>query len=237
MSGDPVALVTGAAGGIGLAIADRLAAAGYRVLGGDVAEATCEHPGITPHQLDVMLPDSVAAAVEAARSLGELTAVVNCAGLLRETKVASADERAIEQVIAVNLTGAIRVCNASVPHMPDGSAIVNIGSISSESGSARGVSAYAASKGGLHAYSRALACEVGRRGIRVNVIAPGIVRAPMADIMLSPEGAEERIVRSIPLGRLAEPDDIAGAVRFLLSPDASYITGVYLAVDGGVLAT
>lgn len=237
MSGDPVALVTGAAGGIGLAIARRLAAAGYRVLAGDVAEAAGDHPGLVAHRLDVLSPDSVTAAVEAARSLGELTAVVNCAGLLRETLVATADEHEIDQVIAVNLTGAIRVCTASVPHMPEGSAIVNIGSIASEGGSARGVSAYAASKGGLHAYSRALACEIGRRGIRVNVVAPGIVRAPMSDVMLAPDGAEERIVRSIPLRRLAEPDDIARAVQFLLSADASYITGVYLAVDGGVLAT
>jgi 3-oxoacyl-[acyl-carrier protein] reductase len=237
MTDGRVALVTGAAGGIGRAIAMQLAADGYRVLAGDVADPPGEHPGVVDHRLDVLSPDSVAAAVDAARTLGELTAVVNCAGLLREVQVSDGDDSSIEDVIAVNLTGAIRVCRATVLHLGEGSAIVNIGSISSEAGSAKGVSAYAASKGGLHAYSRALACELGRRGIRVNVIAPGVVRAPMADIMLAPEGAEERIVRTIPLRRLAEPADIASAVGFLLSPAASYITGVYLAVDGGLLAT
>jgi 3-oxoacyl-[acyl-carrier protein] reductase len=232
-----VALVTGAAGGIGRAIATHLATAGYRVLAGDVADPPGEHPGVVDQRLDVLSRDSVTAAVDAACALGRLAAVVNCAGLLREVQVTDGDDSAIEDVIAVNLTGAIRVCRATVPHLGEGAAIVNIGSISSEAGSAKGVSAYAASKGGLHAYSRALACELGRRGIRVNVIAPGIVRAPMADLMLAPEGAEERIVRTIPLRRLAEPDDISGAVGFLLSPAASYITGVYLAVDGGLLAT
>ena len=229
-----VALVTGAAGGIGGAIVDRLIEAGYVVVAGDVQPSPHESAAVQPVTLDVRSNDSVAATVDAAATLGRLHAVVNCAGILRETPIDRSDERDVDAVTNVNLVGTMRVCRLASPHLDGGAAIVNIGSLAGSAGSAPAVSAYAASKGGVESYTRALACELGGRRVRVNVVAPGFVRAPMSELMRS--DGDERLARKVPLGRLGEPQEIAEVVEFLLSDRASYVTGVVVHVDGGVLA-
>ncbi|MGE3622134.1 MAG: SDR family NAD(P)-dependent oxidoreductase, partial [Acidimicrobiia bacterium] len=138
-------------------------------------------------------------------------------------------------VLAVNLAGTKRVTRAVAPRMPAGGAIVNISSISVSTPSAYGVSTYASSKAGVEAYTRATANELGPKGIRVNAVEPGYVRAPMLTTLLDARG-EERLVKTIPLRRLAEVGDIAEVVEFLASDRAAYVTGIVVPVDGGALA-
>jgi NAD(P)-dependent dehydrogenase (short-subunit alcohol dehydrogenase family) len=135
----------------------------------------------------------------------------------------------------VNVAGAARVCRAAVPHMAAGSAIVNVGSVTARSGRLRGASAYGASKAGVEALTRYLAVELAPR-IRVNAVVPGYIRVPMSPSMQAVSGGEDKLVESIPLGRLGEPSEIADVVGYLLSPRASYLTGSVLVADGGVLA-
>lgn len=236
MSDASVALVTGAGGGIGAAIAQTLAERGHTVVAADLALGRHDHPAIHPVAADVTDDASVTAAIDLARSLGRLRGVVNCAGLLIETPVGDLDGRGNEAMLAVNLLGAMRVVRLAVPHMESGSSIVNITSIAAASGSAPAVSGYASTKGGLEAYTRAMACELGPRGIRVNSLAPGIIRAPMAGLLLHDERSEQRMLRQIPLGRLGEPVDIGKVTAFLLSDDAAYVHGIVVTVDGGLRA-
>ena len=232
-----VAFVTGGAGGIGRASVQRLLESGYVVISGDLVEDVADHaPGSVPVQLDVTSEESIAGAVHRIREIGELQAVVNCAGFLRTTTLSEMSFDDVDVITDVNLIGVMRICHAAVPLLVSPAAIVNIGSIAATAGSAPGVSAYAASKAGLEGYTRALACELGRSGVRVNLVAPGFILAPMSGMMRGSAGGEEQLARRVPLRRLGEPEDIAEVVEFLLSPRAAYINGVVLPVDGGVLA-
>jgi NAD(P)-dependent dehydrogenase (short-subunit alcohol dehydrogenase family) len=241
-----VAFVTGGAGGIGAAIVDRLSESRWQVVRADLAPALEAHGasaaasdaghGVVSQLLDVRSSTSVEQAIAAACELGELGAVVNCAGMLRETPLETMLESDVDDMLAVNLAGVIRVCRTAAPRLGPGSSIVNISSIAAAAGSAKGVSVYGATKAGVEGLTRALACELGPMGVRVNAIEPGFVRAPMADTLLDRPGGEERLVRTVPLGRLAEPSEIADVVEFLCSPRASYVTGSIVVVDGGVRA-
>jgi 3-oxoacyl-[acyl-carrier protein] reductase len=231
-----VAFVTGAAGGIGQAICAALAQAGLTVYGGDLSVAAEQADGeVILAPLDIRSSESVEVAVAAAAQLGSITGVVNCAGIVRHTPLDDLSEAAVRAVWDVNVAGAARVCRAAVPHMPDGSAIVNIGSVTARSGRLRGASAYGASKAGVEALTRYLAVELAP-GIRVNAVVPGYINVPMSPSMRAVSGGEERLTEMIPLGRLGETSEIADVVEYLLSPRSSYITGSALLVDGGLLA-
>jgi 3-oxoacyl-[acyl-carrier protein] reductase len=237
-----VAIVTGGAGGIGQAINRRLLREGYTVVAGDLAEAiAADDPsfgdgGIVAVEMDVRDQASVDATVAEAAAFGRIRGVVNCAGLVRFTPVTEAGEEEMDILWRVNVAGMARVNKACAPHLQEGSAIVNIASLTGLIGRLTGASMYGASKAGVMAYTRYLACELAERGVRVNCLAPGYIAVPMSPSMRAVSGGEEALVPTVPLRRLGTVDEMAEVVEFLLSDRASYITGATIVADGGVTA-
>ena len=230
-----VALVTGASRGIGRAIALELGGAGAEVVvgyrtGREEAEAVAAEIGGRAVEADVSDPESAKALVEAA---GELDILVNNAGVTRDGVLARMSDDDWRTVLDTNLSSVFYTCRAaSRPMMKRrGGAIVNISSIVGVHGNF-GQTNYAASKAGIIGFTKSLARELGSRNVRANVVAPGYVRSQLTDVL--PEGATEVMLQNTPLGRLGDPEDVAGAVRFLCSDEARFVTGAVLLVDGGL---
>jgi 3-oxoacyl-[acyl-carrier protein] reductase len=239
-SQEPVALVTGGAGGIGQAINRRLAGGGWQVVAGDLPAALrASDPsgdGIVAAELDVTDRGSVSRAVGKAAGMGPLRGVVNCAGVVRFTPMTGFDDADASEVWEVNVAGTARVSSAASQRMTEGGAIVNISSITGYIGRLRGASLYGASKAGLVAFTRYLAVELAPQQIRVNGLAPGYIDVPMSPSMQAISGGEEEVTKQVPLDRLGEPDEMAEIVEFLLSDRSSYINGETILADGGVRA-
>jgi 3-oxoacyl-[acyl-carrier protein] reductase len=235
-------VVTGGAGCIGLAICRRLRDAGATAVALDLAPQIgsvdwdeAGNRGIKAVEGDVTVRASVEAA---AAALGDepLTGLVNCAGVLKDTFLGRVDDAAMDLMFEVNVAGLARVTDVFAPRLADGSAIVNIGSLTGQIGRFVGASVYGATKAGVAAYTTYLAVELASRGIRVNCIAPGVIRAPMSPSMAAVSGGEEASAAHTILGRIGEPEEVAEVVEFLLSPRASYITAQTILVDGGFVA-
>jgi 3-oxoacyl-[acyl-carrier protein] reductase len=237
-----VALVTGASRGIGQAIARRLASQGARV----VAAARAENARAVADDivrdggqadaiaLDVAERGSADAAVSGILERhGRIDILVNNAGIARDQLMLRLKREDWDAVLATNLTGAFALTQAALKPMirQRQGRIIAIGSVVGQSGNA-GQANYAASKAGLIGFTKALALEVASRGITANVVAPGLVETDMTKAMA--EKARQQWESRIPLGRLGTPDDVAAAVCFLASDEASYITGQVLAVNGGM---
>ena len=231
-----VALVTGGNRGIGLATARRLSRAGHRVAVTYRSDppADADAYNLTCVRCDVTDPESVAAALaETTERLGAPEIVVCNAGITRDKLVLRMSEDDFAAVIDANLTGAFRVAKQSVRAMVRArwGRIVLISSVSGIGGQA-GQANYAASKAGLIGLARSLAKEFASRNVTVNVIAPGAIGTDMLAALN--DGQLGSIVERVPLGRVGDPDELAAAVEFLVSEDASYLTGIVLAVDGGL---
>jgi 3-oxoacyl-[acyl-carrier protein] reductase len=229
------ALVTGGSRGIGRAIALELGRAGCEVVVGyrtrrDEAEAVASEIGGRAVEADVGDPESAKALVEAA---GDLDVLVNNAGLTRDGVLARMSDDDWRTVIDTNLSSIFYTCRAAARPMMKrrAGAIVNISSIVGVHGNF-GQTNYAASKAGIIGFTKSLARELGSRNVRANVVAPGYVRSQLTDAL--PEGATELMLQNTPLGRLGDPEDVAGAVRVLCSDEAAFVTGAVLLVDGGL---
>ena len=240
---EPLVLVTGASRGIGHAVALAFAARGHRVVGtatsaagaDAVRAALADHaePG-TGAVLDVGDQGSVDALFAGLASEGELPGVlVNNAGIARDALLARTKPDAWDEVISVNLGGIYRMCRAALRPMMRARAgrIINLTSVIGMTGNA-GQTSYAAAKAGIVGFSRSLAREVASRGITVNAVAPGFIDTDMTRAL--PDEQRAHLRSEIPLGRFGSPEDVASVVTFLASPDAGYITGETIHVNGGM---
>ena len=238
-----VALVTGAAGGIGSAIAARLARDGFRVACSDLAAADAERaaseiPGARGFACDLRSERDVEALRDAVASeLGAPWLLVNAAGVFFEHDVTELSLAQWDLVMDVNARGTFLTCRAVLPAMQAAGSgcIVNIASTAGLSGG-HTRAAYNASKGAVVMFTRSLAIDCGPRGVRVNCVAPGLIDTPMADWIRRDAVRLAAFERSLPAGRIGTPGDVADAVSFLASDGASYLHGSTLVVDGGVTA-
>jgi len=229
------ALVTGGSRGIGRAVALELGRAGADVVVGyrsesDQAEAVASEVGGRAVQADVSDPEQAKALVEGA---GDIDVLVNNAGTTRDGVLARMLDEDWRTVLETNLSSTFYTCRAAARGMMKrrAGAIVNISSIVGVHGN-WGQTNYAASKAGMIGFTKSLARELGSRGVRANVVAPGYVTTALTDAI--PEDARGTMLLNTPLGRLGDPENVAAAVRFLVSDEASFITGEVLLVDGGL---
>jgi 3-oxoacyl-[acyl-carrier protein] reductase len=229
------ALVTGGSRGIGRAIALELAGAGASVVvgyrsGGEEAEAVAKECGGRAVQADVSNGDEAKQLVEEA---GDLDVLVNNAGLTRDGLLARMPDEDWRDVLETNLSAVFYTCRAAArPMMKRRSgSIVNVSSIVGLHGNP-GQTNYSASKAGIIGFTKALARELGGRGVRANVVAPGYIESRLTQAIA--DEMRTLMLQNTPLGRFGEPEDVAGAVRFLCSDEASFITGDVLLVDGGL---
>ena len=241
------ALVTGAASGIGRGVAEALARAGHPValldrqgdLLAEVAEKlTAEGATASAHEVDVTDQASVRSAVDAARAQhGPITIAVTSAGIVHYAATAELALDDWQRVIGVNLTGTFLSLQAVIPDMVEAGwgRIITISSMSAQSGAAR-MAHYAASKGGVIALTKTLSSELAKNGITANTIPPSLIMTPMVDAMTAAGEfpGEAVIAPHIPVGRAGTVDDIASACLFLVSDQASFITGQTIGVNGGM---
>jgi 3-oxoacyl-[acyl-carrier protein] reductase len=242
--GTPVAVVTGGTRGIGLAMAERLATDGWDLVltyRGDEQQAKSAQESLEASGRRIMVITSDVSKADDAASLiettvnefGKIDALVNNAGITRDTLIMRMSEADWDDVLSTNLKGAFLCSKAAIRPMlrQRSGRIVNLTSVVGLVGNA-GQANYSAAKAGLVGLTKSLAREVGSRGITVNAIAPGFIDTRLTEVL--PDEMKTGLLKNIPLGRFGDPKDVSGAVSFLLSPDASYITGHVLTIDGGL---
>ncbi len=241
---DKVVLVTGGASGIGAATVAAFAAEGAKVgvcdINAEGADAVArQHPDAFAVPMDVTDAGGVKAAIDdVAAEYGRIDVLANVAGWDRVMPFLETTPEFWDRVIAVNYRGILATCHAVLPHMIEagGGAIVNTASEAGRNGSS-GEAVYSGTKGGVIAFSKAIAREVSRHGVRVNVVAPGLIETPLLRGMID-EGhgrLMEAIVKATPIRRFGRPEEVADAIVFLASDKASFVTGQTLGVSGGLV--
>jgi 2-hydroxycyclohexanecarboxyl-CoA dehydrogenase len=232
------AIVTGAASGIGAATVRRLASEGARLglldIDVDGAGRVAEETNGLVTGVDLADLETITPAIgELAVGLGGIDLLVNCAGWDKAMPFVDTEPRFWRRVIDINLVGPIAITHATIPHLTDGGAIVNVSSDAGRVGSS-GEVVYSGAKGGIIAFSKALAREMAKRRIRVNVVAPGPTDTPFLASFDETGKLASAMERQTPLGKLAKPGDVAAAIAFLGSEDAGHVTGQVLSVSGGL---
>jgi len=239
------ALVTGAGSGIGRAIAVQLAANGCRVGVGDVKEDGVRKTAMSAREAggealaitaDVTIPGDVDRMVtDVVDTFGGLDVLVNNAGVTCGGFIESVSDEDMERVFSVNLFGVLRVTRAATPYLKSSGRgrIINIASVEGIRGSGL-LPVYGSSKSGVIGLTRANAVELARNGITVNAICPGPIQTDMLAPLLMDAAAREKLIKSVPMRRLGDPEDVAGAVVFFASEASSFITGNVLVIDGGM---
>jgi 2-hydroxycyclohexanecarboxyl-CoA dehydrogenase len=226
-----VAVVTGAASGIGLATARRLEDSGFTVAAADLDCSRLSHG----FEVDVADQDSVERMAGAVtRELGVPDAIVNCAGWDETHRFTDTERPFWERVLAINLMGVVAVTHSFLAAMIErgrGGRIVNVSSDAGRVGSS-GEAVYAGAKGGVIAFTKSVARETARHSITANVVCPGPTDTPL--FRVQPERLQQALEKAVPMGRLASPDDVASAIAFFCSPEAGYVTGQVLSVSGGL---
>ncbi|MFV0623946.1 SDR family NAD(P)-dependent oxidoreductase [Sphingomonas sp. ac-8] len=237
-------LVTGAASGMGAAAARRFSEEGANVALADLSDQLEKTAAALPEErtlaLTVDVSDSSAVdrmVADVVARFGGLDVLVSNAGIASEGAPEAIDDDQWNRVIATDLSSVFFCARAAVPHLEKrGGSIVHTASVSGIGGD-WGLSPYNAAKGGVVNLTRALALEFGKRGVRVNAVAPSLTRTGMTEDMLKDDPLVAKFVERIPLGRVCEPEEVAAVMAFLASPDASFMTGAIVAVDGGVSAS
>lgn len=230
------ALVVGAGGGIGAATVLRLRAEGWTVCTLDQASARLADGAPPDIAIDLADPASITQAFDAvARDFGATDAIdllAVCSGIVDSEKVAGVSLTHWQNMLAINLTGPFLCCQRSYALLRDGARIVLLGSLAGRTGGVLTGAAYAATKGGLESLAKSMAQELAPRRITVNLVAPGAVETPM----LRAHSAERKqgMAAATPLKRLGQPQEIAAAILYLASPDAGFITGTVLHINGGI---
>ncbi len=232
-----VALVTGGTNGIGAAIVARLASEGAQVMIADLVAPADALSGTAFIQTDVADAAQVEAAVAATiAKWGRLDVLVNNAGIGTLAETPDMPEELWDSVFAVNIRAIYLFCKAAIPAMrAQGGAIINVASISGLAGD-YGMGAYNASKGAVINYTRSLALDCARDGIRVNALCPGLVETAISAVTLARPDDRAAWLAPIPLGRTGTPEEIANVAAFLASDEASYVTGAVIVADGGITA-
>jgi NAD(P)-dependent dehydrogenase (short-subunit alcohol dehydrogenase family) len=229
-------VVTGGTQGIGAGVARRFASLGARVIAAGLDPSAAQRSELAADGIETAALDVTSSAQVAAlfASLASLDVLVNCAGVIRRGD--EHDPEVFAQVLDINLTGTMRACAAARPLLrARGGAIVNTASMLSFFGGAL-VPGYSASKGGVAQLTKSLALAYAAERIRVNAVAPGWIATPLTQALQHDAARSQAILERTPLNRWGTPDDIGGAVAFLCSPAAAFMTGVVLPVDGGYLA-
>lgn len=238
-------IVTGSSSGIGEAIARQFHSEGANVVLNSRNRADCEKVAETlDAERTLIVSGDVSKSAFASEIIGKtverfgaLDVLINNAGVAYSGPMAQTPDKQIDRVIDINVKGVLYLCREAIPELEKTKGSITIISSVSGLGGDWDLPVYNASKGAVTNLTRSLALQLGRKGIRVNAINPSITRSEMTDMITGNEALLKAVMKRLPLGRVAEPDDIAGPTLFLSSDEARFVTGVNLAVDGGVTAS